>query len=80
MQKTQEMKVQALGWEDPLKQEMATDSSIPAWKIPWTEEPGGYSPRGRKESDTSEQARTETCVKGGSEPNRHLTKGYSRQT
>jgi len=31
----------SLGWEDPLEQEMATHSSIFAWKIPWTEEPGG---------------------------------------
>ena len=34
---------------------MATHSSILAWRIPWTEEPGQYSPRGRKESDTTEQ-------------------------
>ena len=40
-QKTQEMWVQSLGWEDPLEEEMATLSSIPAWEIPWTEEPGG---------------------------------------
>ena len=33
--------VQSLGWEDPLKKEMATHSSILAWKIPWMEEPGG---------------------------------------
>ena len=30
-----------LGWEDPLEKEMATHSSILAWRIPWTEEPGG---------------------------------------
>ena len=30
-----------LGWEDPLEEEMATHSSILAWRIPWTEEPGG---------------------------------------
>ena len=35
------MKVQSLGQEDPLEEEMATLSSILAWKIPWTEEPGG---------------------------------------
>ena len=35
-----ETQVQALGWEDPLEKEMATHSSILAWKIPWTEEPG----------------------------------------
>ena len=33
--------VQSLGWEDPLEKEMATHSSIHAWKIPWTKEPGG---------------------------------------
>jgi len=33
--------VRSLGWEDPLEKEMATPSSILAWKIPWTEEPGG---------------------------------------
>ena len=32
---------QSLGWEDPLEKRMATHSSILAWKIPWTEEPGG---------------------------------------
>ena len=37
----QEMQVQSLGWEDPLEKEMATYSSILAWRIPWTEEPGG---------------------------------------
>ena len=38
---TAEMWVQSLGREDPLKEEMATYSSILAWIIPWTEEPGG---------------------------------------
>ena len=33
------MRVQTLGWEDPLEVGIATHSSIPAWKIPWTEEP-----------------------------------------
>ena len=37
----QEMCVPSLGWEDPLEKGMATHSSIPAWRIPWTEEPGG---------------------------------------
>ena len=35
------MWVQSLGWKDPLEEEMATRSSILAWRIPWTEEPGG---------------------------------------
>ena len=36
----QETQVQSLGWEDPLEKEMAAHSSILAWKIPWTVEPG----------------------------------------
>ena len=40
------MWVQSLGWEDPLEEEMATPSSILAWKIPRTEEPGGLQPVG----------------------------------
>ena len=48
--------VQSLGWEDPLEKEMETHSSILAWKIPWTEEPGRLvSPWGRKGSDMTEQ-------------------------
>ena len=42
MQETKEMHVQSLGQEDPLEKEMATYSSILAWEIPWTEEPGGH--------------------------------------
>ena len=37
----QETWIQSWGQEDPLEKEMATHSSIPAWRIPWTEEPGG---------------------------------------
>ena len=48
--------VQSLGQKDPLQKEMATHSSNLAWKIPWTEKPGGlYSSWGRKESDTTER-------------------------
>ena len=43
-----------LGWQDALEKEMATHSSIPAWRIPWTEEPGLYSPWGHKDSDTAD--------------------------
>ena len=43
------------GSEDPLEKEMATHSSILAWRIPWTEEPGGLQSMGRKESDTPER-------------------------
>ena len=35
-----ETQVRSLGWEDPLEKGMATHSGIPAWRIPWTEEPG----------------------------------------
>ena len=49
------MWVRSLDWEVLLKQEIATHSSILAWKIPWTEEPGKYSPWGDKESDTTER-------------------------
>ena len=38
--------VQSLGWEDPLEEEMATHSSILAWRIPWTEETGGLPSMG----------------------------------
>ena len=41
VQKTQEMRVQSLSWEDLLEMEMATHSSILVWRIPWTEQPGG---------------------------------------
>ena len=37
----QETQVQVLGWEEPLEKEMVTHSSMLAWRIPWTEEPGG---------------------------------------
>ena len=40
-QETEETQVGSLDWEDLLEQEMATYSSILAWKIPWTQEPGG---------------------------------------
>ena len=42
----QETQVQFLGWEVPLEEGMATHSSILAWRIPWTEEPGGLQPTG----------------------------------
>ena len=49
----QETWIQSLGREDPLKKGMATHSSILPWRIPWAEEPVGYSPWGRKESDAT---------------------------
>ena len=50
-----ETRVQSLGEEDLLEKEMATCSSILAWRIPWMEKPGN-SPRGRKESNTIKKA------------------------
>ena len=50
--------VRSLGWEDPLEENMATHPSILAWRIPGTEDPGGCSPWGHKELDTTEQLST----------------------
>ena len=47
----QETQVRFLGQEDPLEKEMATRSSILAWRIPWTEEPGEPQSMGSQESD-----------------------------
>ena len=49
------MKVQSQGWKDTLEESTATSPNILDWRIPWTEEPGGYSPQGRKESDMTER-------------------------
>ena len=46
----QEMQIRSLQWEDPLEKEMATHSSILAWEIPWTEEPGGLQSMGSSKS------------------------------
>ena len=55
----QETQVQSLGWEDPLEKGMATHSSILAWRMPWTEEPGGLQSMGlqrvRHDSATKQQ-------------------------
>ena len=51
----QETCVRSLGWEDSLEEGMATHSSILAWRITWTEEPGGLQSMGPKESDMTER-------------------------
>ena len=55
----QEKRVQSLDWEDSQEKGMATHSSVLAWEIPWTEEPGGLqfmeSERVRHDTDTKEQ-------------------------
>ena len=48
----QEMQVRSLGQEDPLEKEVATHSSILAWSIPWTEEPGGLQVHGIPKGQT----------------------------
>ena len=50
----QETRVHFLGWEDSLEKEIATHSSILAWRIPWTEEPGGLQSIGSQKSDMTE--------------------------
>ena len=49
----QKMQIESLGWENPLEKEMAIHSSILAWEIPWTEEPGGLQSMGLQELDTT---------------------------
>ena len=51
----QETQVQSLGWKDSLEKEIAMHSSIFAWRIPWTVEPGGLQFMGHKESDMTER-------------------------
>ena len=55
MQEMQETTVRFLGWGDSLEKEMAAHSSILAWIIPWTEDPGNHRPLGCKESDATER-------------------------
>ena len=52
-QEMQEMRVRSLGWEDPLEKEVASHSSIFAWKIPWTEELGVLQSMESQEADTT---------------------------
>ena len=61
MQETQETRIRSLGREDPLEEGLATHSSILAWRIPWTEEPGRPSPWGHKELGMTE-ATQHTCM------------------
>ena len=49
----QETQVPSLGWGDPLDEDMTAHSNILAWRIPWTEEPGGLQSTGSQESDTT---------------------------
>ena len=58
----QETWVPSLGQENPLEEQMSTHSGILAWRISWTEEPGGISPWGFKESGTTENAHNTNIV------------------
>ena len=51
VQEISETQVRSLGWKDPLEKEMATHSSILAWRIPWTEEPGRLQSMGLQRLD-----------------------------
>ena len=51
----QETWVRSQGWDDPLEKRMATHSSILAWRIIWTEEPGGLQSMGSQRLDTTER-------------------------
>ena len=77
------MWVLSLGWEDPLKKHMGTHSSILAWRIPWTEEPGGLqSMRSQrvghdsvaKHTSTGILGALETHVSGGKPTSSHFVK------
>ena len=65
MQETQEMWVWSLGREDPLEEEMAAHSRILAWKIPWTEEPGGPQSMGSQGVGHSTEWLSTQVIKGG---------------
>ena len=59
MQEAQGLQIRSLGWEDPMEKEMATHSSILAWKIPWTERSlADYDPQNHKELDITEYTST----------------------
>ena len=58
LQEPQETQVPSLGREDPLGEGMATHSSVLAWRVPWTGEPGGPQCTGHRDSDTNEQLST----------------------
>ena len=64
--------VRSLGREDPLEKEMATHSSILAWRIPWAEEPGGLQSTGRKESDMTERLHFTSLQSERSQTQRHV--------
>ena len=71
----QETWVRSLGQKDPLKKEMSTHSSILAWEIRWTEEPGGLQSMGSEESDMTEFTYTHTDTDAHAHTHTH-TRGW----
>ena len=63
-----ETQVWTLGWEDPLEKEMAINSSVLAWEIPWTEDPGRLQSMESKESDRTEHTYTHTHLLSTPDP------------
>ena len=64
MQETYETRVPSLGWEDPLEEGLATHSSVLAWRIPWTEEPGGLRSMGSQSQTGLKRLAHEGGVEG----------------
>ena len=63
MKETQERQVPSFSWEGPLEEEMATQSRMLAWRIPWTEEPAGFIVHGVSQSQTQlKRLSTHTCT------------------
>ena len=75
----QEMWVQSLGQEDHLDKEMATYTNILAWRIPWTEEPGGLQPLESKESDTTEQRQQQSQPRRAVRSSSHASQEKTRR-
>ena len=71
----QETGIQSLGQKDPLEKDIATHSSIIAWEIPWTEEPGSLHPYGHRELDTTQQLNNNNNLLKQKTPGREAQEG-----
>ena len=74
----QETRVQSLGWEDPLEEEMATHSSSLAWRIPWTEEPGVLQSMGSQRVGHDWLTNTRTHARTHTHTHTHAYRGNHR--
>ena len=70
---------QSLGQEEPLEKEMATHSSMLAWKTPWTEELGELQSTGSQESDRTEHSQTTQSVLTGNICDGSVSPGFARK-